>query len=76
MPDSTQGWKVNASKIRDSSVSISNTKLKTEIGEYGLSVNLNNLSKNEKCECLVDTFFPEHLTKLEGVARKTFFIMI
>ena len=73
MPDSTQGWKVNASKIRDSSVSISNTKLKTEIGEYGLSVNFNNLSKNEKCECLVDTFFPEHLTKLEGVARKTFF---
>ena len=32
-----------------------------------------NMSKNEKCECLVDTFFPEHLTKLEGVARKTFF---
>ena len=33
----------------------------------------NDLSTGLSSECYVDTFFPEDLTKLEGMARERFF---
>lgn len=73
MPGSTQGWKVDTLNDNNLLTSISNVELKTDVGSYGLEIDFGDLAEGLNSECLVDTFFPEHLTKLDGVARKTFF---
>ena len=70
MPGSTQGWKVSPSNKK---TNISNIEFKTDSGNFGLGIKFSNLAKGENSECIVDTFFPEHLIKLDKEARETFF---
>ena len=43
------------------------------IGADNSGIKFSNLAKGENSECIVDTFFPEHLIKLDKEARETFF---
>ena len=71
--DSTQGWKINKDKDKNSKTNIKNIEYKSEIGERALEINFENISKEDTCEILVDTFYPDIILGLEGKKRKDFF---
>ena len=73
LPESTQSWKVNNLDDNNPSTFISNTEYKSDIGDRALEIKFDDLSTGLLSECYVDTFFPEDLTKLEGIARENFF---
>jgi ADP-ribosylglycohydrolase len=73
LPGSTQSWKANHLDDNNPSTFISNVEYKSNIGDRVLEIEFKDLSTGLTSECYVDTFFPEELTKLEGLARSRFF---
>ena len=70
---STQGWKPQLSSDNICETTITNVEHQTNIGERALEISFKQLSKNNNCEVLVDTFYPDIILGLEGKKRKDFF---
>ena len=70
---STQGWKPQLSLDNICETTITNVEHQTNIGERALEISFKQLSKNNNCEVLVDTFYPDIILGLEGKKRKDFF---
>ena len=70
---STQGWKPQISLDNICETTITNVEHQTNIGERALEISFKQLSKNNNCEVLVDTFYPDIILGLEGKKRKDFF---
>jgi len=70
---STQGWKPQLSSDNICETTITNVEHQTNIGERALEISFKQLSKNNNCEVLVDTFYPDIILGLKGKKRKDFF---
>ena len=73
MPGSTQAWKVDYLNDNNNNTKIENVEFNSESGERALEISFDNLSFGLSSECYFDTFFPEWLTKLEGLQRERYF---